>query len=87
MHCRIEEEILKDRLSRLAKLGFPEQLPLSGDAAEWEHPASVKERLNCKTIHKKFNLTSCYLCKQGNATDRREEKKKSNLGFYSFSMF
>lgn len=76
VHCRIEEEILKDRLSRLAKLGFPEQLPQSGDAAEWEHPASVKERLNCKTIHKKFNLTSCYLCKQGNATDRREEKKK-----------
>ena len=74
----IEQSIIKERLSRLARLGLnPEHLPQSGE--EEGQAAAVMEVLNCEAIHKKFNLTSCYLCKKGNGEDRREERKKSNM--------
>ena len=81
----IEQSILKERLSRLARLGFAEHLHPTGEAGEEEHQAAaVMEALNCEAIHKKFNLTSCYLCKQGNGADKREERKKSKMPAWYF---
>ena len=84
MRLTIEQSILQERLSRLSRLGLPEHLPHSGDAVEGEQAAAIRERLNCEAIHKRFNLTSCYLCKQGNGEDKRASRKKSNLAYFSF---
>ena len=85
----IEQSIIKERLSRLARLQLnPERLPQSSEGAEEEgQAAAVMEVLNCEAIHKKFNLTSCYLCKQGNGEDKREERKKSNMPTTSLLFF
>lgn len=86
VHCTIEQSIMKERLSRLARLGFPEHLPQSAEAAAdlEEQAGAIKERLSCDAIHKRFNLTTCSLCKQGNGSDKREERKKRNLAYCSF---
>ncbi|CAH3191983.1 unnamed protein product [Porites evermanni] len=65
----IEQSILS---SRLAKLGIKQ----SGDRAEGEQATPLEDRVNCETIHKKFNMTSCYLCKHGYSSNKKEEKKK-----------
>lgn len=72
MLSSIEQSILS---SRLAKLG----LNKSGDRAEGEQATPLEDRVNCETIHKKFNRTSCYLCKHGYSSNKKEERKKSNL--------
>ncbi|XP_078345058.1 ankyrin repeat and IBR domain-containing protein 1-like [Oculina patagonica] len=74
VRCRIEQSIIKERLSRLAAFGSPDSPPVSSDAVEDQ--AAAKEKISCEAIHKRFNLTACYLCKNGNGKDKREEKKK-----------
>ena len=76
---RIEESIIKERLTRLAANGSPESSPVSDDAATAEQGAA-KGSISCEAIHKRFNINSCYLCKSATAKDKREEKKKSNFG-------
>jgi len=78
---RIEQSILKERLTRLAAYGSPESSPLSDDGATAEQGAA-KGGISCEAIHKRFNINSCYLCKSATAKDKREEKKKSNFGSY-----
>ena len=68
----IEQSILS---SSLAKLGIKQ----SGDRAEGEQATPLEDRVNCETIHKKFNRTSCYLCEHGYSSNKKEERKKSNL--------
>ena len=77
VHCGIEQSIIKDRLSRLAAYGSPDSAALGGDVVEEQ--AAAKYKISCEAIHKRFNLTRCYLCKNGNAKDKMEEKKKSNF--------
>lgn len=69
MLSSIEQSILS---SRLAKLGVKQ----SGDRAEGEQATPLEDRVNCETIHKKFNMTSCYLCKHGYSSNKKEERKK-----------
>ena len=76
---RIEQSIIKERLTRLATYGSPESSPMSGDAAT-EEQGAAKGSISCDAIHKRFNINSCYLCKNATAKDKREEKKKSNFG-------
>ena len=73
----IEQSIIKERLSRIAAFGSPDSPPLGEDVAGEQ--ASAKEKISCEAIHKKFNLNSCYLCKNGNAKDKRDERKKSKF--------
>ena len=75
-HCRIGQSILKERLSRLASYGSPDTPPQGTDAVEEQ--AAAKEKVSCEAIHKRFNVSYCYLCKNGNAKDKREERKKGN---------
>ena len=72
MLSSLEQSILS---SRLAKLGIKQ----SGDRAEGEQATPLEDRVNCETIHKKFNMTSCYLCEHGYSSSKKEERKKSNL--------
>ena len=74
---RIEQSIMKERLTRLA---LAESSPLSDDAGT-EEQGAAKGSISCEAIHKRFNINSCYLCKNATAKDKREERKKSNLGF------
>lgn len=71
----IEQSIIKERLSRLATFGSSDSPPLGEDA--FEEQAAAKDKPTCEAIHKRFNLSSCYLCKYGNAKDKGLEKKKS----------
>ena len=75
---RIEQSIIKERLTRLAAYGSSETSPLGDDAAT-EEQGAAKGSINCEAIHKRFNINSCYLCKNATAKDKRVEKKKSNL--------
>lgn len=74
---RIEQSIIKERLTRLAAYGSPESSPLSADAVEEQ--GAAKGSISCEAIHKRFNINSCYLCKNASAKDKREERKKSNF--------
>ena len=76
---RIEQSIIKDRLTRLALYGYPGSSPVSDDAAT-EEQGAAKGSVSCEAIHKRFNINSCYLCKNATAKDKKQEKKKSNLG-------
>ena len=80
---RIEQSIIKDRLTRLALYGSPGSSPLSDDAAT-EEQGAAKGSVSCEAIHKRFNINSCYLCKNATAKDKKQGKKKSNLGFCFF---
>lgn len=86
---RIEQSIIKERLTRLATYGSPGSSPLSDDAATEEQGAAMGS-VSCEAVHKRFNINSCYLCKNATAKDKKEEKKKSNSGscyFFVFQLF
>lgn len=72
----LEQSILKERLSRLASLGLTGHLPQSSEAVGEEDAAAIGVPFNCEAIHKKFNLSSCDLCKQDDGVGNEEERKK-----------
>ena len=71
----IEHSIIKERLTRLAAFGSTDSCPLSEDV--FEEQAAAKEKVTCEAIHKRFNLSSCYLCKYGKTKEKGAGRRRS----------
>lgn len=70
----IEHSIIKERLNRLAAFGSTDSCPLSEDV--FEEQAAAKEKVTCEAIHKRFNLSSCYLCKYGKTKEKGAGRRR-----------
>lgn len=70
----IEQSIIKERFSRLTSVGSTDSSPFSEDV--FEEQAASKEKVTCEAIHKRFNLSSCYLCKYGKTKEKGAERRR-----------
>lgn len=76
VHQSVKQSFLSSRLSQLARMELAGHFPQSEVAVDEEQASGIRETLNCDAIHKKSNLSSCHLYKQGNGAEKKEDRMK-----------